>query len=384
MKTSSSTFEASKYRDYDWSLAENVLGPHKPYEGIVSQLLSGIGGRDECEALRSGTCSQSPTLADAGWGYPACCATASSEVLAPKGGNPDLLMSGIADETLDTVSSQWNRRCEDMLSIEYLEDNKLNTFVHSIFFTFAAYAPGKTETCPSGCPSPYKPFCKQGRCVTPSCADAAPYCHRPDTLDGVLARMFCPVTCGCNLARSPLHFSRTDSGCAKACQAKRSAKVAKLPCTDVGLGSPNFTAFVDNFINDRKDILQAQGLISILTKVRAKGCRALNQTNVRELTRQGRMNAPKGLARGVTYLCFGDPANAIGQQDGLAVFCPVACACSRVPGSSSAQQAEQCPASCWLSKVCDPNANDPPQSCPDGSHCPANGVCPIQPTSPPT
>ena len=73
-------------------------------------------------------------------------------------------------------------------------------------------------------------------------ADAVEHC---DILSpaGMLSRLWCPQTCGCDNALSQLHYSSVNFGCAHSCQLKAERHITERPCTDMQPDSPEFAAF---------------------------------------------------------------------------------------------------------------------------------------------
>ena len=168
-----------------------------------------------------------------------------------------------------------------------------------------------------GCLSPFEPFCKKGRCTTPSCNDAQPYCSRPSRA-GAAARVYCPVTCGCHDAFS-LHpwtdFLKPEFGCPASCSDKRAQKLAARSCADAKVGSAAMTAYGQALIDS------GNGLQSLGQAIVDYGCRTVGRSDF-----------------GREVVCMYEPLQLLHHQASLRLFCPVACGCrGGEPG---------CPASC--------------------------------------
>ena len=69
--------------------------------------------------------------------------------------------------------------------------------VYTSFTDAVFYAVPDAQPCSPACTDPYKPWCRNGACVTPTCKDARPYCNLTN-LAGQAARMFCPSKCVCD------------------------------------------------------------------------------------------------------------------------------------------------------------------------------------------
>ena len=68
-----------------------------------------------------------------------------------------------------------------------------------------------------GCPSE-APMCLDGKCIVPTCThvEQLGLCHS-SAVDGVRARQFCPVTCGCQAPMSSLALHTAENGCPESC-----------------------------------------------------------------------------------------------------------------------------------------------------------------------
>ena len=77
------------------------------------------------------------------------------------------------------------------------------------------------------------------------------------------ARLWCPVTCGCDGALSPLVNIGPNSGCAPSCRAKADRQIKDRQCTDTPTDSPEFLAFMAAMGHRKRD----------RSAVRALGCK---------------------------------------------------------------------------------------------------------------
>ena len=116
------------------------------------------------------------------------------------------------------------------------------------FTTFADTA--SDGTCPLGCTDPYHPLCKKGECVTPSCADALPFCTQ-DSVIGTRARVLCPTTCGCNDPTSAVALTLGGAiyGCPVSCQASLAyrSKLKTSQCEDAQVGSTELIEYSNSW-----------------------------------------------------------------------------------------------------------------------------------------
>jgi hypothetical protein len=90
-----------------------------------------------------------------------------------------------------------------------------------------------------------------GNASASTCEDAQHLCHQ-DTGPGTRARIFCPVTCGCNNYFSSLVLTDPESGCPPMCMADpdtyyysalTSTGLANRSCTDAISGSPELMQY---------------------------------------------------------------------------------------------------------------------------------------------
>lgn len=112
--------------------------------------------------------------------------------------------------------------------------------VYTSFTDAVFYAVPDAQPCSSACTDPYKPWCRNGTCVTPTCNDALPYCDFTN-LAGQAARMFCPSTCGCDQPGPPLMSKLVSSGCPTSCKTSANYKSANsiVPCNDTAPTNSN-------------------------------------------------------------------------------------------------------------------------------------------------
>lgn len=93
------------------------------------------------------------------------------------------------------------------------------------------------------CPS-YAPLCKDGKCISPNCDDLKDYCNDVRWL-GTRVRSFCPFTCGCSSARSPLAVT---DGCSLFCRRtfEYELRMRSTACEDIDVSDPGWQTFLDN------------------------------------------------------------------------------------------------------------------------------------------
>ena len=184
------------------------------------------------------------------------------------------------------------------------------------------------ESCPGGCPDRFKPMCRKGTCLAPSCTFYAEACHE-EGIQGIRARHFCGATCGCGTYNS---FVK-QNGCPPACTMSANRVLAAAPCTDA---PPNSSSLMD-YLNALVPTISRRGVVfkkqcnneacPFRDAMHKHGCQAL-------------------LIKGINDSL---PARFFCQKEAPASFrsgarlCPVACQCrSGEPG---------CPPSCPASQL---------------------------------
>ena len=203
---------------------------------LLDELRKGLVTREDCASFISGACDGPPNLDAPNWGYETCCWTGVAHVK-----NPSALHINLASSMAEISNKYQEGYCKDLLDCETMQ--VLGMSYANSFFTAAADSLPQNKSCPGGCPDRFRPVCKDGRCQALSCADMQPYCHEPYIQAGVNARLFCPQTCGCADAFSPLLWVGPAWGCAKSCSAKVELQIAARPCTDMPFDSPELRAF---------------------------------------------------------------------------------------------------------------------------------------------
>ena len=164
--------------------------------------------------------------------------------------------------TIDEFADQYQALCMDAFSTD-----GLSYFIQShewanwVIPSFADGVHGD-GSCSAPCQDRFRPICRAGRCEPPMCSDAVKYCADTGAA-GERARLWCPVTCGCNDALSPLVNIGANSGCAPSCRDKANRQIEERQCTDTPKDSPEFLAFVAAAGHESKDE----------SAVRALGCR---------------------------------------------------------------------------------------------------------------
>ena len=167
--------------------------------------------------------------------------------------------------SVDYIALSWNPTCTDILDAA-AESSYLwgPQWASVVLTTFADAATDKRSDLCGSCNDRFKPLCKSGRCVPPTCDDAAKLCH-DWTRAGRLARMYCPVRCGCGNLSSSLLKTGTESGCPPPCLARFRESVAQLPCIDALPGSAELIGYAN--------MVARESTISVAAKnLRNKGC----------------------------------------------------------------------------------------------------------------
>ena len=202
-----------------------------------------------------GTCNLAPDLSAPSLGYDACCWVATSKL-------PDLM--SLTESVLAGKSPVGS--CKDLLNHAYWQSHPAEA-VHWAFAAFADVVANDTSceglhagmcaccmheillASAGGCLSNLEPLCKKGRCTAPSCEDARPHCYQKDEA-GRLARVYCPVTCGCHDAFSPQFLNAPEDGCPKRCSIELWPKqIAVRPCADAEAGSAELTAYAQTMMS---------------------------------------------------------------------------------------------------------------------------------------
>ena len=217
-------------------------------------------------------------------------------------------------ESLQKVQkSSQHSDCRDMLKASDFAAGHYWLFMAALSDGLASSPVHQLDQCPGGCVSLDRPFCRQRKCVRPTCDDAKPRCNE-NSVAGTIARMHCSETCGCGSSCSPLAYRLPELGCAPACLDR--AKKVHGSCTDQEVVSPEFKAYIEAVISPSYPGA-GESLVD-------QGCKA------KEL---------QGL------IPCSDPGFPYGKMQllGLRSFCPVACKCTRdLPG---------CPTSCPIASA---------------------------------
>ena len=205
--------------------------------------------------------------------------------------------------SVDNIALIWNPGCNDILDEaadgSYAWGAQWSSFAMT---QFADLVSNKDESC-GGCDNRFRPLCKSGRCVAPNCDDAAALCHDWSTA-GKLARMYCPVQCGCDSLNSSLMVAGAGSGCPPPCLARFREAGAKLPCVDALPGSTELMAYADMVAENPEDI---SGVAKLL---RSNGCggavmSGLNACGTQVLIKLSGDDMPFGLKgyKSIKHLC---------------------------------------------------------------------------------
>ena len=206
------------------------------------------------------------------------------------------------ERTVDYLALSWASDCSDIL--DEAADGSYSwgpQWASVMMTTFADLVNNDDEPC-GGCANRFKPLCKSGQCVAPNCNDAAGLCHDLSTA-GQLARMLCPVQCGCDSPNGSLIVTGSGSGCTPPCLAKFREAVGQLPCVDALPGSTELMAYVDMVARD-------PDLMGVAELLRSKGC--------------------EGAVIGGLNACGSNKDPPFGLQGYTSIkhLCPVTCGCT--------------------------------------------------------
>ena len=252
-----------------WNFPISELGDI-PFAGKLANLLirgeGQTGCRDGLDSSRSRCSGRQRNLSLPEWGQPDCCWT---EDKRQDGVMTLQRMEGFSiDQAGDGLQQQ---NCEDLLDPErWIGTEKTHT--EGLFAGFADIV-NNYSTCPGGCLDRFRPLCKEGQCVTPTCADAAKFCHA-FSMAGQSARMFCPITCGCDDPLSPLIQNGENWGCPPSCRTTCKNRSAKRSCADAEVGSAELMAYGDPMIECGQLNRQIRS-VKIGRDLREQGCTSI-------------------------------------------------------------------------------------------------------------
>ena len=177
-----------------------------------------------------------------------------------------------------TLSSSTNPTCVDIPGTRYYEELHPSKYLFAdiAYSAFGTLVGGRGDgTCPGGCTDRFFSLCSMGQCVMPTCADVSQYCLEPTKL-GIGARIWCPQTCGCDDAFSPLIQIGVEKGCGTPCFFKREAQLKDSNCSDAPIESAKLMAYANQMIKQGTQ-WNLEDLISLGKDVRSMGCKALLQ-----------------------------------------------------------------------------------------------------------
>lgn len=153
-----------------------------------------------------------------------------------------------------------------------------------------------------------------------TCADMTPYC-KLDSVKGRVARLHCPVTCGCSEPNSTLAVTNAGDGCPETCREQAPYQLALLtgPCQDRSVGDPLLQSYAEGLRIVADNMLGATQVLANFAaqQVDELGCGAIDS------------NFASGL-----YLC----STEVLPVKSMNFMCPVTCGCR--------QGLPDCPMSC--------------------------------------
>ena len=216
-------------RNWSWQSTKNPRELATQQLKIADALLSGYAG--DC----TGECEDIPVVAPH-WGACTNCFTAGRRTA-------DVSELKITiDKGFEELTAAYNSFCLDIMDMfpVVATGNPIHTGFSDAVFTDESVQ--KDDSCPHGCPNPAQPFCRLGHCISPTCADAAQFCHR-NSRAGQVARVVCPFTCGCQDVTSSLLRTDAKDGCPAGCSDIRAIQLSQLPCNDASPGDVKLAAF---------------------------------------------------------------------------------------------------------------------------------------------
>ena len=167
-----------------------------------------------------------------------------------------------------------------------------------------------------------KPFCFNGECVQPTCAEHARFHCQNESIAGLRFRQLCPVSCGCDSPQSSLVLSLPAGGCGQCASVSQNYtdKMATLPCEDVSVNSSLWVDFLDHFELVSKFWPDAESSFAMvfIASLRTDGCETLSLSNaVGAMISTWKMDPCREWGEGG----WGE------QTKPLSIFCPAACGC---------------------------------------------------------
>jgi len=213
-----------------------------------------------------------------------CCI--SAQIITPNIIGGKFSLNFINSETTSSSTDVWNAGCIDLLGrVDNSddEDGIIFSFYNLLAGALSDVFGGECGICPS-----LSPYCDpvSNKCTNITCSDLTDYCYE-DSTEGVRARQFCPVTCGCNNPSDQLVLTSSAYGCPQNCAdfAPYDNSVSTQECVDEVIGS-NRTA---DYVNEVTRISstwpafwQAQWLNSLAPYLIAYGCSAVSSFKIGE------------------------------------------------------------------------------------------------------
>ena len=144
--------------------------------GFTQKTINEILARKPGETCNPADCTDDKVdLQKPRWGMPTCCFTEDMR----------MVLSSLKQTSEDRFGAQGDESCLDLIDVKITRTVKFYSLFDGV----------SDGTCPAGCgEDPYRPVCRHTRCISPSCSDAAPYCHEL-SVRGNKARRFCPNRC---------------------------------------------------------------------------------------------------------------------------------------------------------------------------------------------
>ena len=156
------------------------------------------------------------------------------------------------EATIDEFAEEYQSLCLDAFNPDGLSYFAISPrWANFVFPSFGDKVHGD-DSCDPPCGDRFRPICRAGKCVSPTCSDAKEFCEKTSGA-GERARLWCPVTCGCNKALSPLVKIGKNEGCAPSCREKVDRQIRDWKCRDEQKDSKEFREFVKAMKHKPKD-----------------------------------------------------------------------------------------------------------------------------------
>ena len=332
-----------------WRRPESELDVLKFNERVIDEVLAWPSADYQCPKANCTTNLTDPvnisTFNLSRTHKPACCWVAEGKWSSLNDGMMSL--SNVGKMSVSEYTESFFGDCDERSAGMHVGDQKYEAVRNYYTFVDAARdhdaagnntvhpnSSGVYMDCSPACSDPYRPWCRNGTCVTPTCHDVLPYCYETSHV-GIVARMLCPAECGCDTPISTQMSTLASSGCPTRCRhTPEYIEDMNRPCEDVAKTDPRLQLYASELPK------LATGTTTMIdyaewwaNMLREKGCEAVNSLKNEYGFELWRIC---GMLSNETQREIG-PFNA--EVRGLQYICPDACKCS-------ASDSYGCPTQC--------------------------------------